>query len=113
MINLKIFQIKKINETGNYLYSNDDIKEKQLLKFEENLIKSQTFKNNDEFRKVKAGCFFELLVLRTHSVINIKNIQGAYSDIAISNGPEWTDEPIVNLILKDEKPTPAQPIKNK
>ncbi|CAD7922526.1 unnamed protein product [Amoebophrya sp. A25] len=65
------------------------------------LCREERFEHMQEKRKAIAGCFFEMLVLKTHSVIDVEQAT-PFGDIIVSHGKNWTEDPEV------EAPKPKQ-----
>ena len=87
---------------------------RQYIKSEEELSPSlprgttwdQLWADGFERRRTIAGCFFELLVLKTHTVIDLKQSE-PYGDIEVSRGKEWSDDPTLmeNIPKEARQPT--------
>jgi len=71
------------------------------------VVKGERFEHMQDKRRALAGCFFEMLVLKTMSVIEVD--QGKkFGDIKVSHGDKWTEEPE----QEEKKRKPKKPMKS-
>ncbi len=86
------FLSSKLNGAGTEGADGEPVK-KESLEFT-GLCKASNvdYRNNTEKRMAHAGCFFELLVMKTHSIIELGQ-STPYGQLHVTRGPKWTDDP--------------------